>query len=153
MLFLIKLASNWAWPRWAAALFGWGAPILAGAALLGGLYALIYHRGEVAGAAKVQARAEKAHAATVAVARHDERQAQAIVDAIGNRVAVADDATTTLVRSRITEIHDALDATPGAVSGNDAAAAVPFDADRVRASLNALVDGANGAADAADAER
>jgi len=152
MPFLIKLASGWAWPRWAAALFGWAVPILAGAALLGSLYALIYRRGEAAGAAKVEARAEKAHAATVAAARHDERGAQATADAIGKRVAIADDATTTLVRSRTLEIHDALDATPGTVSGNDAAA-VPFDTDRVRASLNALVDGANGAADAADAER
>lgn len=150
MLFLIRLAGSWAWPRWAATLFGWGMPILAGAALLGGIYAAIYHRGEKAGGAKVAARAEKAHAATVATARADERRAQAIVDAIGKHVAAADDATTNLVRSRTMEIHDALDATPAA--GNDAAA-VPFDTGGVRTSLNALVDGANRAADAADAER
>jgi hypothetical protein len=152
MLFLISLASGWAWPRWAATLFGWAVPFIAVAALLGSIYAIIYHRGSTAGAAKVEARQEKAHAKTVAEARSDEREAQATVDAIGKRVAIADDKTTTLVRSKITEIHDALDATPGGPVG----ATVPppvFDGSGVRASLNAVVDSANRAADAADAER
>ncbi|HEX7694596.1 MAG TPA: hypothetical protein VF409_08905 [Sphingomonas sp.] len=152
MLFLLKLASRWAWPRWAAALFGYAVPVLGAAALLGGIYGWIERRGERKGAAKVEAKAETAHARTVAEARSDSARAQATVDAIGKRVAKADDQTSILVRSKIMEIHDALDATPGAAAGNDAAAA-PFDTDGVRASLNALVDGANGAADAADAER
>jgi 2',3'-cyclic-nucleotide 2'-phosphodiesterase (5'-nucleotidase family) len=151
MGFLISLASGWAWPRWAATLFGWAVPVIAVAALLGSIYAIIYHRGSTAGAAKVEARQEKAHAKTVAEARSDERQAQATVDMIGKRVAIADDKTTTLVRSKITEIHDALDATPGAAAGS--AAPAVFDTGGVRASLNAVVDSANRAADAADAER
>jgi hypothetical protein len=139
-------------PKWLAGPLKWLADALIVAALLGGIYAFIYHRGSTAGAAKVEAKAEKAHAKTVAEARADERQAQATVDAIGKRVAIADDKTTTLVRSKITEIHDALDSTPGAPAG--AAAPPPvFDGGGVRASLNALVDHANGAADAADAEQ
>ncbi|HEX7848446.1 MAG TPA: hypothetical protein VF485_01815 [Sphingomonas sp.] len=155
MGFLISLALGWKWPDWAARLFGWAVPILVAIAAAGAMVALIYHRGETAGGAKVQMQAETAHARTVAAARADERQAQATVDAIGSRVAVADGQTATLVRSRIVEIHDALDATPAAVptSGNPAASAAPFDAGRVRASLNAVVADANRAAEAADAER
>ena len=155
MGFLISLALGWKWPGWAARLFGWVVPILIAIAAAGALFALIYHRGETAGGAKVQMQAEAAHARTVAVARADERQAQATVDAIGSRVAVADDQTTTLVRSKIVEIHDALDATSAGApaNGNPAASAAPFDASGVRASLNAVVADANRAADAADAER
>ena len=155
MGFLISLALGWKWPGWAARLFGWAVPILVAIAAAGTMVALIYHQGEAAGGAKVQRQAETAHARTVAAARADERQAQATVDAIGSRVAVADDQTATLVRSKIVEIHDALDATPAAApaTGNPAASAVPFDAGGVRASLNAVVADANRAADAADAER
>lgn len=155
MGFLISLALGWKWPGWAARLFGWAIPILVAVAAAGTMLALIYRKGEAAGGAKVQVQAEAAHAATVATARADERQAQATVDAIGSRVAVADDKSATLVRSKIVEIHDALDATPAAApaSGNPAAAAAPFDAGGVRASLNAVVADANRAAEAADAER
>jgi hypothetical protein len=154
MSFLISLALGWKWPGWAARLFGWVVPILVAIAAACTVLALIYHQGEAAGGAKVQVQAEAAHARTVAAARADERQAQATVDAIGSRVAVADDQTATLVRSKIVEIHDALDATPAApASGNPAASAAPFDANGVRASLNAVVADANRAADAADAER
>jgi hypothetical protein len=153
MAFLIKAALGWGLPSWAAKVVGWLVPALLAVALIGGAIALIYHKGETAGGAKVEVKAEKAHAKTVAEARTDERQAQATVDAIGKRVAIADDKTTTLVRFKISEIHDALDTTPGAAAGNAAAPAAAFDTSGVRASLNALVDGANGAADAADAER
>jgi hypothetical protein len=153
MAFLIKAALGWGLPSWAAKVFGWMVPALLAVALIGGTIALIYHKGEAAGGAKVEVKAEKAHAKTVAEARTDERQAQATVDAIGKRVAIADDKTTTLVRSKISEIHDALDTTPGAAGGNAAAPATAFDTGGVRASLNTIVDGANRAADAADAER
>jgi hypothetical protein len=139
-------------PAWLKGPLKWLADGLIIAALLGCIYAIIYHRGSTAGAAKVEAKVEKAHAKTVAEARTDERQAQATVDVIGKRVAIADDKTTTLVRSKISEIHDALDATPGGPVG----ATVPppvFDGSGVRASLNAVVDSANRAADAADAEQ
>jgi hypothetical protein len=130
---------------------------LAGLALFVGLVAgvigVIYHKGETAGGAKVGVKAEKAHAKTVGEARTDERQAQATVDAIGRRVAIVDEKTTALVRSKLSEIHDALDATPGAAAGNATAPAVAFDTVGVRNSLNAVIDDANGAADAADAEQ
>ena len=152
MPFLITLALKWGLPRGFAKIFGWAVPALIVIALIGGTIALIYHKGETAGGAKVEVKAEKAHAKSVAAARADERQAQATVDAIGKSVAIADDKTTILVRSKIKDIHDALDATPGGPAG----AAVPppvFDGSGVRASLNAVVDSANRAADAADAEQ
>lgn len=152
MPFLIALALKWGLPKGFARIFGWAVPALVVILLIGGAIALIYHKGSVAGGAKVQVQAEKAHAKTVAEARADERQAQATVDAIGKRVAAADDKTTILVRSRITEIHDALDATPGAAAGS-ATPPAAFDTAGVRASLNAVVDDANRAADAADAEQ
>lgn len=152
MGFLIQLALGWGWPRGLARIFGWAVPVLVLVAATGIAIGLIYHRGEKAGGAKVEVKAEKAHAKTVAEARTDERQAQATVDAIGKRVAIADDKTTTLVRSKITEIHDALDATPGSAAGGPVPAA-PFDTGGVRAHLNDLVASANGSADAADAEQ
>jgi len=152
MAFLISLALAWKWPDWAARLFGWAVPVLVALAAIGAMIALIYHKGATAGGAKAEVRAEKAHAKTVAVARADERQAQATVDAIGRRVAAADDKTDILVRTKIREMHDALDATPGTLNG-DARSANAVDADSVRDHLNALVVDANRSADAADAER
>jgi hypothetical protein len=152
MGFLISLALGWKWPGWAARLFGWVIPVLVAFTAVCTIIALIYHNGEAAGRAKVQVQAEKAHARTIAAARADERQAQATVDAIGKRVAAADDKTDILVRTKIREMHDALDATPGTLAG-DPRSAAPFDADSVRDHLNALVVDADRSADAADAER
>ena len=152
MGFLISLALGWKWPGWAARLFGWAVPVLVVLAAVGAMIALIYYQGETAGRAKTEVRAEKAHTKTVAVARADERQAQATVDTIGKRVTAADDKTDILVRTKIREMHDALDATPGSLAGNPRSAA-PVDADGVRDHLNALVVDADRSADAADAER
>jgi hypothetical protein len=152
MGFLVSLALGWKWPGWAARLFGWAIPVLVAIAAVGAMIALIYHQGETAGQTKTEVRAEKAHTKTVAVARADERQAQATVDAIGKRVATEDDQTSILVRTKIREMHDALDATPGTLAGNPRSAA-PVDASSVRDHLNALVVNANRSADAADAER
>lgn len=148
---LIKLALGWAWPRWAARLFGWVMPLLVVAALSGAVVALIYRRGETAGGTVARAAAETAHVQTITEARSDERHAAAVADAISRRVAIADNQTTTLVRSKMTEIHDDL-ATPTHARAGGIAPRL-FDTGGVRASLNALVDRANGAADAADAER
>jgi len=152
MGFLISLALGWKWPGWAARLFGWVVPVLVALAAVGATIALIYHKGETAGGAKVQVEAEKAQAKSVAAARADERQAQATVEAIGKRVAAADDKTSTLVQTKIREMHDALDATPGMLAGNPTSA-VLVDADSVRDHLNALIVDADRSADAADAER
>ena len=152
MPFLITLALGWKWPGWAARLFGWVMPALAIAALSWGAMALIYHRGETAGSAKVEAKAEAMHAKAVTDARNDERKAAAVADAIGRRVAIADDQSTAVVRSKITEIHHDLASSSNSPGVGDA---LPrqFDTGGVRASLNALVDDANRAAEAADAER
>lgn len=152
MGFLISLALGWKWPGWAARLFGWAAPVLIAIAAAGAIVTLIYRQGETIGRTKAAVQAEKAHAKTVEVARADERQAQATVDAIGQRVAAADDKTDILVRTKIREMHDALDAKPGLPAG-DPRSAAPFDADSMRDHLNALVVDANRSADAADAER
>ncbi|HWU72927.1 MAG TPA: hypothetical protein VN137_05545 [Sphingomonas sp.] len=152
MGFLISLALSWKWPGWAARLFGWAAPVLVAIAAVGGIIALIYRQGETFATSKAEVQAEKAHAKTVVAARADERQAQATVDAIGKRVAAADDKTDILIRTKIREMHDALDATPGPLAGNSRSAA-PFDAGSVRNYLNDLVVDANRSADAADAER
>jgi len=152
MPFLVTLALKWGLPRGFAKIFGWAVPALVVVALVGGTIAAIYLKGETAGGAKVQVQAEKAHTKAVAESRSDERQAQATVDAIGARVARTDDATTELVRSRMTEIHNDLDATRGSTAG--AVSPPPqFDTGGVRDNLNALVADANRAADNADAER
>jgi len=153
MGFLISLALGWKWPGWAARLFGWAIPALVACVAVGAAIALIYHKGENAGGSQVQVQAEKAHAKTIAEARADERKAAAVTDAIGRRVAVADDETTALVRSKIKDIHDGLDSSPGTPAGNSAVPAAAFDPDGVRDSLNSLVTDANRSADAADAER
>ncbi|WP_066806441.1 hypothetical protein [Sphingomonas asaccharolytica] len=152
MAFLIAIALGWKWPGWAARLFGWIVPVLVAIAAVGAMIGLIYRQGETAGRTRTEARADKARAKTVAVARADERQAQATVDAIGKRVATEDDQTSILVRTKIREMHDALDATPGTVNG-DPRSAVPVDAGSVRDHLNALIVDADRSADAADAER
>jgi hypothetical protein len=152
MGFLISLALGWQWPGWATRLFGWVIPLLVALAAVGAVIALIYHKGETAGGAKIQVQADKARTKSVAAARGDERQAQTTVDAIGKRVAAADDKTDILVRTKIREMHDALDATPGTLAGNPSSA-VPVDADSVRDHLNALIVDADRSADAADAER
>jgi len=150
MPFLVALALKWGWSRGAAKLFSWGAPAVVLIAIVGGGIALIYGKGVSAGGAKVEAKVEKAHAKVVADAKGDGEKAQGITDAIGNRVSRIDDKTTALVRSKITEMHDAIDATPPAPVGAPPAL---FPADRVSASLNTLIDSANRAAASADAER
>ena len=152
MPFLVTLALGWKWPGWAARLFGWAIPSLAAGALIVAGIMSIYHRGTIAGRAKVEARAAAAHGRAIAEARSDERKAAAVAATIDRRVTDQDDRSTALARSAITEIHDDLASAPKTpVAGNTAGAV--FDTDGVRTSLDRLVDGANRAADAADAER
>lgn len=152
MPWLITAALGWKWPSWAAKLFGWAVPVLVALAIVGAIVGLIYHKGETAGGAKVTAKVVKEQAKTVAVAKADGEKAQKVTDAIGARVVVIDDKTTALVRSKLTEIHNDLDSTPGAPAGGPAPA-VAFDTGGVRSHLNDLVTAANGSADAADAEQ
>ncbi len=112
--------------------------------------ALIRFNGETAGAAKVAARNERAHGERVGEARADERAAGDTTAAIARSVTRSDALTDAYVKTTIKDLRDALDAVPPASPG------VPLPAapvDRLRDSINAGIDRANGAAEAADAAR
>lgn len=112
--------------------------------------ALIRRSGETAGAAKVTAKAERAHDDRVAEARADERSAANTTDAIARSVTRSDALADAYVKTTIKDLRDALDAVPPAAPG------VPLPAapvDRLRDSINAGIDRANGAAEAANADR
>jgi type III secretory pathway component EscV len=123
----------------------WVYAIIAAAILL----FVVYHKGETKGAAKVTAKVEKAHQAAVVAAAVDTKAAQAATEQIGADVKRTNAAVTDLVQTKIQEMHNALDAIPPAAAG---AALPPAPVERMQQSLNALGDGANRAADAADAE-
>jgi len=149
MPYLISLALGWKWPSWAAKLFGWAIPIIIAIAVVIGAIALVYHRGETAGGAKVQAKAVAAHTKSVADARTDERKAQDGSAAVGAAVGRANDETTAVVTAKRMEINNAVNSTPRAAPG---AAPARVDTVGLSASVDALVDRANRAAEAADAQ-
>jgi hypothetical protein len=132
-------------PSWLTKPIGYLLDALLIIGLLGGVYFAIYHKGENAGSAKVEARTEKAHTAAVADARKDERAAQATTTRIADRTVKIDAATTAYANNEIGKIHAILAATP------DGPVAAPVDTPSVSASLDAIIDRANRAADAADA--
>lgn len=121
--------------------------LAAGLAALWGAYAMIRRGGERAGEAKVTARVERAHAAAIVDVRHDEHVAQQITDRAQSRAASDDQAASDFISRTIeSQKHDLDQARAAAPAAVD----VPVP-DSVRASSNALVDHARGAADAADA--
>ncbi|CAN5579321.1 hypothetical protein BH10PSE14_BH10PSE14_06970 [soil metagenome] len=122
----------------------WLALIAVAALTLG--YCHAERTGEKKGAAKVEAKVEKAHAATIAQAKADTATMQTTTDRIAARAVRIDDATTAYAQTKIGELHAAIDSAP---SGP---AAAPVDTARVSASLDDLIAHANGAADAADAQ-
>jgi len=134
-------------PTWLTAPIKWLIDIAMILAVLGGVYAWIYHSGEKAGGAKIAAKVEKQHAKTVAEAVADTGKAQVAADAINAHVKRIDQQTTDLVTAKIKETNDAIDATTP-VGGAPAV----LDTQRLSASINALVDRANGEAEAADAQ-
>ena len=136
-------------PAWLKGPLKWLAYALIVVALLAGIYAWIEHRGETKGAAKVAAKVEKAHAERVAEGKADSAKGQTTVDAIGARVARTDAVTTEIVRSKIAEINNALDATPAAAAGGPPPI---VDSVRLGAPIDTLIDRANRAADTADAQ-
>src|SRR5436190_11565977 len=85
--------------------------------LLFGIYELIYHKGQRAGAAKVTAKVEKAHQAAVVAAAVDTKAAQVTTDQIGAATTRTNAEVTALVQSKIQEMHDALNAIPPAAAG------------------------------------
>ncbi len=111
---------------------------------------LIRRSGETAGAAKVTAKTERARSDHVAEARADERSAADTTAAVARGVSRSDALADAYVKTTIKDLRDALDAVPPAAPG------VPLPAapvDRLRDSINAGIDRANGAAEAADAAR
>jgi hypothetical protein len=116
-------------------------------ALLTAIWA-IRRGGEKAGEAKVTAKVEREHAQRVGEARADEQAASVVADSISRRVTRADDLSTAAVQRTIKELRDALDAVPPAPAGAPVPAA-PVDG--LRDQINAGIDRANRAADAADA--
>jgi Flp pilus assembly protein CpaB len=109
---------------------------------------LIRRGGEAAGAAKVTASAEKTHTAAVTAARSDERAAATVAQSIAARTVRIDAQTDAYVQSTIKDLRDALSDVPPAAA-DAALPAAPVE--RLRDSLNASIDRANRAGDAASA--
>lgn len=145
---LVKRALGWAFPSWAAKLFGAVVPIAVAALLFWGGWSLLTRHLEGKGAAKVERRVERDHAARVTEARSDERAIAATGNRIAARAARTDADTTEFVTARLKDINDALQSPPPAGAAADAAV---FDGGAVRSSVNSVVDRANRAAEAADA--
>lgn len=129
-----------------------GRLIVAGIVLLAivAAVALIRRGGETAGAAKVEQRVERDHSARVAEARVDERTAGDVAASIERRVARSDALTTAAVQATVKDLHDAIDAVPPSAAG---AAPPAAPVERLRDVLNAGIDRANRAAQAAEALR
>lgn len=126
----------------------WVWAILAALILLLVVYLHGEKAGETKGAAKIEKRDVAKHAATVAESAADTKKAQATTDAIGKRIARVDAATTDLVQAKLKEMTDAI-AVPAAPAGDPPAR---VDTRSLSASIDALVERANGQADAADAQ-
>lgn len=121
--------------------------LLAALALLAAIVT-IHHRGEKAGAAKVTTKVEQQHAARIVEARADERAATAAAASTGSAALARADAAIAALKISEEEMRHAIDTIPPAVPGADLP---PAPAGVLAASVNALVDRANRAADTADA--
>ncbi|WP_168727461.1 hypothetical protein [Sphingomonas aquatica] len=148
IMFFTRLALGWGLPSWASKAFGYIVPILGAIAVVLGAWAFFASHYEHNGAAKNQAKVEKAHTARVIEARADERAAQATSDAIGRGVARDNAASTEFTRTKVSEIHDVIAKLPPAPAGALPPAAPVGE---LRDHVNAVVDRANRAAEAADA--
>lgn len=122
--------------------------ILAALILLFVVYRHGEHKGEVKGAAKVTAQVEKDHTRTVAEAVADTGKAQATATEIGDQVRHSNQLATDFVQSKIEDMHHAIESPPVAAGG----APAPVDTVGVSASIDAVIDRANRAAEAADQE-
>ena len=121
--------------------------VMAIVAIVAGV-ALIRRGGETAGAAKVTAKVEKAHAASIVEARADERAAATVTQSIAARTVRIDAATDAYIKTTIEDLRNALAVVPPAADG----AALPAaPVDRLRDQINAGIDRANRSADVADA--
>jgi hypothetical protein len=96
--------------------------------------------GEKAGAAKVEQRVERNHAARIVEARTDERTAGDVAASIDRRVARVEDLSTAAVAATVKDLRDAIDANPPSAAD---AALPPAPVDSLRDQVNAVVDCAN----------
>lgn len=134
------LGGIWSFIKAHAALFG----VLAfGIAMLISV-AVVYDRGQTAGADKVTTVVAQQHAATVEIARKDEQVAQKASDAAGAKVAVITQQNHTDTLAQIQEINDELAALKKAQPTSAVAVAVVPDS--VRKQSNAAIASANGSA-------
>jgi len=137
-------------PAWLSKPISIAIDVAIAAAVLAGVYCWIFGRGAAHGAAKVTANVEANHSAAIAAVRHDERSAQASAAAIGSAAAHTNQDATAFAQSKIEDMHHAIDALPNAPAG---AAPARVDSRGLSASLDSLIDRANRAADASDAQR
>jgi type III secretory pathway component EscV len=126
----------------------WVWVVLAALILLLAVYIHGEKAGETKGAAAIKKQVAVQHAKTVAESKADTAAAQTTTDAIGKRMARVDAATTDLVQAKLKEMTDAI-AVPAAPAGDPPAR---VDTRSLSASVDALVERANGQADAADAQ-
>ena len=120
------------------------------AAIVACTIAAIYGRGERAGAAKVEVKARAEHGRRVAEARQDERAAAGAAAVIERRTRTATTSADVALAKHVQEIDDALASIPPAAAGAPPPAA-PVGS--LLDTLNAGIDRANRAADAADGAR
>ena len=133
-------------PGWLKGPLKWLVDLTIVAAVLGGIYFWIHSDGEKKGAAKVTAKVERQRAERIAEAKADTTRAQATVDAIGATTRNSNRLATEFAQAQIKELRDAT-TVPPAAAGDPAPV---IDGVRIDASLNALLDRANGAGEAAD---
>lgn len=147
---LASLALGVGIPKSLSRVTAWAVVVVSAGLAIWGVYALVHGNGEKAGAAKVTAKVEKAHTERVAESRADERQAQTVTNRIADRTVRADAATDAYVRQTIEDLRNALATEPAAPAD---AVPSPAPVGSMSASLNALVDRANRAAETADAAK
>lgn len=123
--------------------------VIAAVILLAVAYFHGERQGETKGAAKVTAQVEKDHTANVKMNATDTTHLQSVTAKIDASVKHSNQLATEYAAAKIEDMHNAIAAQPSALAGTGTPP--PFDDSRMRTSINALIDRANGAAEAADA--
>lgn len=120
------------------------------ALLLGAALFTAHQKGERAGADHVTVQVQRDHAAAVTVARQDERAADDASATIATSVAQQTVASAAVTHHIVENLRHAIQSVPPAAAGD---ALPPAPVDSLRDTLNAGIDRANRAADAAEALR
>lgn len=120
------------------------------ALLLGAALFTAHRKGERAGADHVTMQVQRDHATAVAVARQDERAAGDASATIATSVAQQTVASAAVTHHIVEDLRNAIQSVPPAAAGD---ALPPAPVDSLRDTLNAGIDRANRAADAAEALR